>query len=118
MSRSARSCPGPSQGHPHPTCVSCIKSSVAMLKKFLGCHKISPFIFLSNPGIVNTSFSFIKPMYVCTCMHYYSKNDLHALVLLRHLSRPTSGKGGYLLYLYTRVCVRRVKFKPKTIDSL
>ena len=53
MSRSASSCPGPRPGHRHPTCVSCIKSSVAMLKKFLGCFKISPFIFLSNPGIVN-----------------------------------------------------------------
>ena len=53
MSRSALFCPGPRPGHRHPTCVSCIKSAVVMLKKFLGFLKISPFIFLPNSGIVN-----------------------------------------------------------------
>ena len=56
MSRSALSCPGSKTRALSPyfsTCVSCIKSSVVMLKEFLGCLKISPFIFLSNPGIVN-----------------------------------------------------------------
>ena len=100
MSRSARSCPGPRPGHRHPTCVSNIKSSVAVLKKFLGCLKISPCIFLSNPGIVNTSFSFIKPMYVY----------MHALLFKKRLtcscsSRPSfspnsRGSGVLAIFIY------------------